>query len=71
MLSFILSTPQTGVDSILATYALLGLAMAIYRPFIALITGLLGGVIYYWISKKEVEQEANELNERERKFKKR
>lgn len=64
MLSFILSTPQTGVDSILATYALLGLTMAIYRPFIALITGLLGGIVYYWISKREVEQEANELNER-------
>ncbi|MGC8847185.1 MAG: SO_0444 family Cu/Zn efflux transporter, partial [Candidatus Hydrogenedens sp.] len=61
MLSFILSTPQTGVDSILATYALLGLPMAIYRPFIALITALLGGSIYYWTSKKEIEQETEKL----------
>jgi len=61
MLSFILSTPQTGVDSILATYALLGLPMAIYRPFIALVTALLGGSVYYWTSKKEIEKETDEL----------
>ena len=43
--SFLISTPQTGVDSILATYALLGLPLAIIRPIIALITGVLGGLI--------------------------
>lgn len=43
--SFLLSTPQTGIDSILITYALLGLLFAIYRPFIALATGLLGGLL--------------------------
>jgi uncharacterized membrane protein YraQ (UPF0718 family)/copper chaperone CopZ len=43
--SFLISTPQTGVDSILATYSLLGLPMAIIRPVIALITGLLGGLV--------------------------
>lgn len=42
--SFLISTPQTGVDSILATYSLLGLPMAIARPFIAFVTGILGGV---------------------------
>jgi uncharacterized membrane protein YraQ (UPF0718 family) len=43
--SFLLSTPQTGVDSIALTYALLGLPFAIFRPIAALITGLLGGVL--------------------------
>jgi uncharacterized protein len=43
--SFLLSTPQTGVDSIAVTYALLGAAFAIYRPIIALATGLLGGLL--------------------------
>jgi hypothetical protein len=43
--SFLLSTPQTGVDSIAITYALLGTAFAIYRPLIALVTGLLGGLL--------------------------
>ena len=41
--SFLLSTPQTGVDSIAVTYALLGPVFAIFRPIAALITGLIGG----------------------------
>lgn len=43
--SFLLSTPQTGVDSILVTYSLMGLALAIFRPIAALVTGLFGGVL--------------------------
>lgn len=43
--SFLLSTPQTGVDSIAVTYALLGTAFAVYRPIVALATGLLGGAL--------------------------
>lgn len=44
-ISFLISTPQTGVDSILATYSLLGLPLAIIRPVVALFTGLFGGVL--------------------------
>lgn len=40
---FLISTPQTGIDSILATYALMGSALAVARPLAALATGLLGG----------------------------
>lgn len=43
--SFLLSTPQTGVDSIMVTLALLGPLYAIYRPIAALITGVAGGLI--------------------------
>ncbi len=43
--SFLISTPQTGVDSILVTYSLLGLPFAIIRPIVALVTGIFGGVI--------------------------
>jgi uncharacterized protein len=43
--SFLLSTPQTGVDSIAITYAMLGLAFAAFRPVAALATGLLGGLL--------------------------
>jgi uncharacterized membrane protein YraQ (UPF0718 family) len=43
--SFLISTPQTGVDSIAATYSLLGLPFAIIRPLVAFVTGLVGGVI--------------------------
>ena len=44
-ISFLLSTPQTGVDSILVTYSLLGPVFAIFRPLVALVTGLVGGVL--------------------------
>lgn len=41
--SFLISTPQTGVDSMIATYSLLGLPFALLRPIVALLTALLGG----------------------------
>jgi uncharacterized membrane protein YraQ (UPF0718 family)/copper chaperone CopZ len=43
--SFLISTPQTGIDSILATYSLLGLSFAIFRPLAAFVTGVLGGCL--------------------------
>ena len=43
--SFLLSTPQTGVDSILVTYSLLGPVFAIFRPLVALVTGMVGGIL--------------------------
>ena len=45
--SFLFSTPQTGIDSIMVTYGLLGPIVALIRPFIALITGILCGIIIY------------------------
>ncbi|WP_440946751.1 SO_0444 family Cu/Zn efflux transporter [Methanosarcina sp. T3] len=42
-LSFLISTPQTGVDSIAITYALLDPLMTIFRPFATLATALLAG----------------------------
>ncbi len=41
--SFLLSTPQTGVDSIAVTGAILGPVFAVLRPVVALLTGLVGG----------------------------
>lgn len=41
--SFLISTPQTGIDSIIATYSLLGLPFAIVRPIVALVTAVAGG----------------------------
>lgn len=42
---FLISTPQTGVDSILITSSLLNWPWAIIRPIIALITGVFGGML--------------------------
>lgn len=41
--SFLIATPQTGVDSIIATYSLMGLPFAIIRPLVALVTAVFGG----------------------------
>lgn len=42
--SFLIATPQTGVDSIAATWSLLGPAFAVIRPIAALVTSVFGGV---------------------------
>ncbi len=43
--AFLLSTPQTGVDSVLVTFSLLGPVFAVFRPLASLASGLLGGMI--------------------------
>ena len=43
--SFLIATPQTGIDSILATFSLMGLGFAITRPVAALVTGICGGFL--------------------------
>jgi uncharacterized membrane protein YraQ (UPF0718 family) len=52
-LAFLLSTPQTGVDSILVTYSLLGPVFALFRPLAALVTGILGGVLVNLFGQKD------------------
>ncbi len=43
--AFLISTPQTGVDSIMVTWSLLGWPLAVLRPIIALVTGMFGGIL--------------------------
>jgi len=43
--SFLVSTPQTGIDSIILTYGMLGPLFAFFRPLAAFISGLISGVI--------------------------
>ncbi|MEN8158072.1 MAG: permease, partial [Bacteroidota bacterium] len=52
-ISFLISTPQTGVDSIIATYAMLGLPLAVIRPVVALVTGVFGGLLGNRVEKRE------------------
>jgi uncharacterized membrane protein YraQ (UPF0718 family)/copper chaperone CopZ len=51
--SFLLSTPQTGVDSIAVTGAVLGPVFAVLRPVIALVTGLVGGGLVRAVTRAE------------------
>ncbi len=46
--SFLIATPQTGVDSIIATYSLMGLPFAVVRPIAALFTAIFGGQMVNW-----------------------
>ena len=51
--SFLIATPQTGVDSIIATYSLLGLPFAIIRPLVAFTTALFGGQLINILGDRE------------------
>ena len=49
--SFLIATPQTGVDSIVATYSLMGLPFALVRPIAALLTAVMGGILSNFFDK--------------------
>ena len=65
--SFLIATPQTGVDSIIATYSLMGLPFAIIRPIAAFVTAILGGSLVNKIdsslTSQVMEKENNSLKE--------
>jgi uncharacterized membrane protein YraQ (UPF0718 family)/copper chaperone CopZ len=43
--SFLISTPQTGVDSVMVTLSLLGPVFAVFRPLVSFVSGIVGGSI--------------------------
>ena len=53
--AFMVATPQVGVDSIIATYSLMGLPFAICRPLVALCTALAGGAVTAHFGKDEID----------------
>ena len=53
VISFLIATPQTGVDSIIATYSLLGLPFAIIRPIAAFFTSIFAGLVTNAFTSKE------------------
>ena len=53
--SFLIATPQTGIDSILATFSVLGLGFAIIRPVAALVTGVCGGLLVNRLVREDTE----------------
>ncbi len=60
---FLISTPQTGVDSILVTYSLLGGVFAIFRPVVAFVSGVLGGALVNWFGGRDTERPAAPVSE--------
>ena len=59
--SFLASTPQTGIDSIWATVALLGPVVAVFRVAAAVVSGVLAGGLVAWAySTEKPEPDAEE-----------
>ena len=59
--AFLLATPMTGADSILAVYSLLGQVFAAFTPLAALVSGCLGGLGMNLLSRDEPERPAPAL----------
>lgn len=57
--SFLIATPQTGVDSIAATYSMMGLPFAILRPVAALVTAVFGGKAVGVVERRETDDESH------------
>ena len=55
-LSFLISTPITGVDSILATYGMFGWIFTLYRVITSMIIAIIAGVLTNIFDKEEVEE---------------
>jgi uncharacterized membrane protein YraQ (UPF0718 family) len=60
--AFLVSTPESGVDSIAITWALLDPVMTVVRPIAAFITGTLTGVLINLLPEEKTELDA-ELND--------
>jgi len=61
-LSFLISTPESSIDSIALTYALIDLPMTIFRPIAAFITGFVAGIAEIILGKKEETKNAEDLS---------
>lgn len=59
-LSFLISTPITGVDSILATYGMFGWIFTIYRVITSMIIAMVAGVLANFLDKEVIEEVAVE-----------
>lgn len=64
VLSFLISTPITGVDSVLATYGMFGWAFTIYRVITSVIVSIIAGVIANFYTNQEMQkvEETQETN---------
>ncbi|TQV73656.1 permease [Aliikangiella marina] len=54
--SFLVATPETGVDSVSVSYALLGPFMAIIRPVAAIMSAIYAGLLVMFVTRNEKQQ---------------
>ena len=58
--SFLISTPETSVDSVAVTYALMGPVMAIFRPFAALVNAVGTGLLTTLVADESLAEKSAE-----------
>jgi uncharacterized protein len=58
--SFLISTPETGIDSIMVTYGLMDLPMTIFRPVAAFISATIAGILQRWFNDFEYIDDSSE-----------
>jgi len=51
--SFLISTPQTGIDSIAVTWSMMNLPFALMRPIVAFVSGIIGGTLINTFDKEK------------------
>jgi uncharacterized membrane protein YraQ (UPF0718 family) len=62
VLSFLISTPETGVDSIATSYALLDPLMTVFRPIAAFVTAIIAGIGENIFGKKNDDLRLSRMN---------
>lgn len=60
--AFLITTPQTGIDAVMATYSLMGWPFALIRPIAAITTAIVGGSLtnLFFRNEKNAQQRATE-----------
>jgi len=58
--AFLVATPETGVDSVSVSYAMLGPIMAVYRPITAIFSAIITGLLVSLIKENENISDAKE-----------
>lgn len=52
--SFLVATPETGIDSVSVSYALLGPVFAVYRPFAAIMSAIITGLLVSTVKDEDI-----------------
>jgi uncharacterized protein len=59
--SFLISTPESGIDSIAMTYAMMDLPMTIMRPIAAFLSAMLAGTVQHLFNDFEMQKDETEI----------
>lgn len=61
--SFLVATPETGIDSVSVSYALLGPIFAFYRPFAAIMSAIITGLLVSGIKEEDIKSPMTDVKQ--------